>query len=241
MLRTMTLFTRLIWSDEFDGPAGTSPDQSKWTHEIGGHGWGNAELQTYTADPASACHDGQGNLVIKAHRLGDGFTSARLISKGLFDVTYVRLECRALLPGGAGLWSAFWALGADIDVQPWPLCGEIDIIENLGSEPRRVFGTVHCPGHAGRDGISGDALASGSLHQDFHVYAVEWSADQIAWSLHGAVYHVVTKSQIGPAWVFDHPFYLLINLAVGGWLGGPVGAETRFPAELLVDHVRVYS
>ncbi|MET3901377.1 beta-glucanase (GH16 family) [Devosia sp. UYZn731] len=237
----MTSFSKLIWSDEFDRPAGTLPDQSKWIHEIGGHGWGNAELQTYTTDAANACHDGEGNLVIKAHRLGDGFTSARLISKGLFDVTYGRLECRALLPGGAGLWSAFWSLGANIDVRPWPMCGEIDVMENLGSEPRRVFGTIHCPGHAGRDSIGGEVLVPSSLHENFHVYAVEWSPDGIAWSLDGAVYHVVTKGQIGSAWVFDHSFYLLINLAVGGWLGGQVHAEKRFPAEFLVDHVRVFS
>ena len=236
----MTSF-RLIWSDEFDHPAGTSPDPSKWTHEIGGHGWGNAELQLYTADTANACHDGRGNLVIKAHRVGDGFMSARLISKGLFEVTYGRIECRALLPGGAGLWSAFWALGANIDNRPWPGCGEIDIMENLGNEPRRVFGTVHCPGHAGRDGISGDFVVSSNLHEDFHVYAVEWSSDHIAWSLDGAVYHAVTKNRLGSAWVFDHPFYLLMNLAVGGWLGGQVGAETRFPGEFVIDHVRVFS
>lgn len=230
----------LIWSDEFDAAVGTPPDPSRWRHETGGHGWGNGELQVYTADPLNAFHDGEGNLVIRAARHQSSFTSARLISKELAQFTYGRLECRALLPGGGGLWSAFWALGADIDAVPWPGCGEIDVMENIGREPHRVFGTVHCPGHSGAGGISGDMMVGESLHEYFHVFAVDWFPDRIVWRLDGQAYHEVTRAELGSAWRFDHPFYLLINLAVGGTLGAEVDPQTRFPAELKVDYVRVY-
>lgn len=230
----------LIWSDECDRPDGTPPDPHWWTHETGGHGWGNGELQTYTADTANASHDGAGHLVIRARRDADGFTSARLITRQKFEFAYGRLECRAQVPAGQGLWSALWMLGGNIHAAPWPGCGEIDVMEHLGSRPERVFGTVHCPGYAGRNGISGDLFAATPLSDDFHLYAVDWHLDRIAWSLDGQDYFAVTKAELGPAWVFDHPFYILLNLAVGGWLGGDVGADTDFPADLLVDFIRVY-
>ena len=230
----------LIWSDECDRPAGTPPNPRWWTHEVGGHGWGNGELQTYTADPGNAGHDGQGHLVIRANRDGTGFTSARLISKQKFEFAHGRLECRAKVPAGQGLWSALWLLGGNIDAVAWPACGEIDVMEHLGSRPERVFGTVHCPGHSGRDGINGDHIARAPLSNDFHLYAVEWAPDRITWSLDEVDYFSVTKAALGAAWVFHHPFYILLNLAVGGWLGGDVGADTVFPAELLVDFIRVY-
>jgi beta-glucanase (GH16 family) len=231
---------RLLWSDEFDGPASTPPNPKWWTHEIGDHGWGNDEVQRYTDRIANACHDGRGNLAIAVTRGNEGYNSARLVTKGLVEFTFGRVEARARVPQGAGLWSAVWALGSNIDHTPWPGCGEIDILENLGRQPRRVFGTVHCPGHFGDDGIGGERLDAEDLSDNFHVYAIEWSPHRIEWSLDGVTYFAVTPHDLGEAWVFDHPFYLLINLAVGGHLGGPIPAGSIFPHAFLVDYVRIY-
>ncbi len=229
----------LLWSDEFDAPAGTPPDRRWWRHETGDVGQPNGELQMYTADPRNAGHDGNGCLVIRAERSGDGFASARLITKGLVAFTYGEIECRAALPVGAGLWPAIWALGADIDAVGWPACGEIDVMENVGRDPERVFGTAHCPGRSGRDGIShGTSMRAGD---PFHIFTVRWTREAIAWGVDGTDYHRVERRALGDAWVFDHPFYLLLNLAVGGWLGGPVGADTVFPAEFRIDYLRIYS
>lgn len=225
--------------DRFDAPAGTPPDPRFWRFETGDGGWGNGELQRYTADSANAFHNGEGHLVIQAHRDGAGFTSARLISKGLVTAHYGRISCRAKLPHGKGLWSAFWALGANIDQSAWPGCGEIDIMENLGAEPHRVFGTVHCRGHCGRDGISGETHSPTRLHDAIHEYAVDWSEEAITWLLDGQPYFAVHRRTLGAAWVFDQPFYLLVNLAVGGWLGGDVAEETRFPADLVIAEISV--
>ena len=231
---------KVVWSDEFEGEALSPPDPRWWSHETGQHGWGNDELQAYTAEPSNACHDGDGNLVIRALRTEGGFTSARLISKGRFDFRYGRLEARALLPPGAGLWSAIWMLGTDIGAVGWPACGEIDMVENLGSEPDRVFGTVHCPGHFGSAGVGGSTILRPTRCERFKLFAVEWRPGSIVWSVDGLDYHSVTSEQLGPSWVFDHPFYLLMNLAIGGTLGGVVSEATRFPAELKVDYIRVY-
>jgi len=228
------------WSDEFDGPAGSPPDPRWWRHEVGAHGWGNEELQRYTDDPANAAHDGQGNLLIRACRDGNGYTSARLRTKGLVEFTYGRVECRLCLPTGSGLWSAVWALGADIDEAGWPTCGEIDILENVGQEPTRAFGTIHCPRHFGEGGLSGEYVARRPLAEGFHVFAVDWLPGSITWSLDGHRYFAVSVDELGSSWVFDHPFYILLNLAVGGSLGGRVGRETAFPAELKIDYLRLY-
>ena len=231
---------KLIWSDEFDAAAGCPPNPAWWSHEIGGHGWGNDELQRYTTNPANAAHDGRGNLVIRALRSGDAVTSARLITKSRFEFLYGRIEARALLPPGSGLWSAIWMLGSDIDRVGWPGCGEIDVMENLGAEPGRVFGTVHCPGHFGRNGISGDDVVRQMPPGTYRLFAVEWGPRSIVWSVDGRAYHSVSATQLGSSWVFDHPFYILVNLAVGGSLGGTVGGKTRFPAEFKLDYLRVY-
>ncbi len=231
---------RLVWSDEFDASAGTPPDPQSWSPETGDHGWGNGERQAYTDHPENAAHDGRGNLVIRALDKGGRFTSARFRSKGLRTFRYGRLECRAMLPRGAGLWSAVWALGANIDSVPWPACGEIDMIENVGREPCRVFGTVHCPGHSGKDGLSGDFISPVPFDAGFRIFAVDWSPDRIAWSVDDTRYFSIRRQDLGSAWVFDHPFFLEINLAVGGWLGGDVAADTRFPAEMRIDYIRIH-
>jgi beta-glucanase (GH16 family) len=144
------------------------------------------------------------------------------------------------VPRGAGLWPAVWALGADIDAVGWPGCGEIDIVEHVGHDPRGAFGTIHCPGHAGAAGFSGSVQLDQDLADGFHVFAVEWEPERIAWSVDGREYHAATPADVPGGWVFDHPHFLLLNLAVGGDLGGPVAPETAFPTALLIDYVRVY-
>jgi beta-glucanase (GH16 family) len=153
----------LVWHDEFDGPAGSPPDP-RWSRfelgdgsDSGNPGWGNRELQRYTDRPANVAHDGHGNLAIAARVEPMGqYTPARIVTKGLVEHCHGRMEARARVPSGIGLRSAIWALGADIDSAPWPACGEIDVMEHVGSEPKRIFGTIHGPEYAGQDGFSGD-------------------------------------------------------------------------------------
>src|SRR5215831_12499520 len=238
---------RLLWSDEFDRPAGAPPDRRWWRFELGDGsaydipGWGNEELQVYTDGPANAAHDGRSNLVVTAQRTPGGYSSARLVSKGRMELFLGRIEVRARLPRGAGLWPAVWMLGADIDEHPWPACGEIDVVEHLGREPRRAFGTIHGPGYAGASGYSGAVCADEDLADGFHVFAVEWAERSLQWSLDGRVYHSASPETAPGPWVFDHRFYLLVNLAVGGVLGGPVPATTVFPQQLVIDYLRVYA
>ena len=145
------------------------------------------------------------------------------------------------MPAGRGLWSAFWALGADIDRTPWPGCGEIDVMEIVGAEPHRVFGTLHAPEHFRHTGVGGEHISHKPLPSDFRTYAVDWTPTEVTWSIDGTAYASVTAESLGASWVFDHPFYLLLNLAVGGSMGGTVGDETTFPAEMLINHVRVHA
>lgn len=244
---------QLIFSDEFNGPAGASPDPSKWDLEVGGSGWGNDELEYYTTRDANVALDGKGHLAITARReeyvgangVARDYTSGRLQTKGLFATTYGLLEARIKLPAGQGLWPAFWALGSDIDAVGWPACGEIDVMESLGSDPFTLFGSIHGPEPGAIDGYRYTAVkrSSVSLADAFNVYGVEWSPEEIVFTFDGVPYSVRTPASLsgGQQWVFDKPFYLLLNLAVGGnWPGAP-SASTRFPATMLVDWVRVYS
>ncbi len=244
----------LVWHDEFDGRRGTRPDPEAWGYDLGGEGWGNLEHQTYTDERANAAMDGKGALVITADRLetpGDGgldcwygpcfYTSARLLTKGKFEFTYGRVEARLKLPTGRGIWPAFWMLGADIDTVPWPDCGEIDVMENIGSEPDIVHGTVHGPGYSGSGGRGGlYLLKDGAFADDFHVFAIEWEPEEIRWYVDDQEYFSVTPDDVNGPWVFDDPFFLILNVAVGGrWPGYP-DANTVFPQILQVDYVRVY-
>jgi beta-glucanase (GH16 family) len=238
---------KVVWSDEFDGAAGSPPDGGSWSYELGdgseqgNPGWGNRELQWYTDDAANAAHDGRGNLVVTARRTPDGgYTSARLVTKGKVELRYGRIETRVRVPSGAGLWPAVWALGADIDSTPWPACGEIDVMEYVAREPRRAYATIHGPGYSGAGGVAGTIDLDEELARDFHVVAAEWTPGRIEWSVDGIVFHAATPGDVAGPWVFDHPFYLLVNLAVGGDFGGPVAPDTAFPAAFLVDYVRVY-
>jgi beta-glucanase (GH16 family) len=246
----------LVWADEFDGPSGAPPDPQRWGFAIGDGtkegipGWGNRELETYTDDPANAAMDGDSNLVISALE-ADGslecsygpcrFTSARLLTQGRFSIAYGRIEARLQTAPGAGLWSAFWMLGTDVDRVGWPASGEIDIMENVARRPSTLYGTVHGLGYSGDRGFGRTIDLAAPLSDDFHVYAVDWERGRIVWTVDGLPYQEATPELVAPnRWAFDHEFYLLVNLAVGGGLGGPVREATVFPARYLIDYVRVY-
>jgi beta-glucanase (GH16 family) len=228
----------LSWSDEFDGPAGAPVDPATWGFEVGGHGWGNEELQEYTDGTGNAALDGAGCLALTARRTPDGgYTSARLVTKGRVAFRYGRVTARIRLPGGRGVWPAFWMLGTDIDRVGWPFCGEIDVMENFGTDPRAVHGTVHGPGYSGRAGVTAGTEAA---PDGFHDYAVRWAPGRIEWLLDGRAYHAVTPDTVPGPWVFEHDFYLLLNVAVGGSFSAPPD-DSVFPRTMLVDRVRVYS
>lgn len=242
----------LVWSDEFEGPNGALVDATKWAFDLGGGGWGNQELETYTDRPRNASLTGEGTLAIQALREtftgADGitreYTSARLKTQGKFEQAYGRFEARIRVPRGQGLWPAFWMLGADIAAAGWPRCGEVDVMEAIGREPSTVHGTIHGPGYSGGDGIGAAfTLPGGAGFADgFHVFAVEWEPAAIRWYVDGVLYQTRTPAGLpaGRRWVFDHPFFLLLNVAVGGsWPGNP-DATTTFPQAMLADYVRVY-
>jgi beta-glucanase (GH16 family) len=230
-----------MWVQEFAGPAGLPPDPEVWTHEVGGGGWGDRQRQVYTDDPQNAALDGAGHLAITARRGADGITitSARLTTKGRFAVRYGWIEARIRVPAGHGTWPALWLLGTDIDEVGWPACGEIDVMEHVGVDPMRWYGTIHGPGYSGlAAGIGGAVEAGIDLSEDFHRYAVAWDESGIVWLLDGREHHRLTPSDVPGPWPFDHDFYLLVNLAIGGdWPGND--AEPELPTSLLIDWIRV--
>jgi beta-glucanase (GH16 family)/predicted Ser/Thr protein kinase len=235
---------QLIWSDEFNGAPGSPPDPAKWAYDLRGGGWGNQELEVYADSRANSHLDGQGHLVIQALQPTPGkFTSARLKTQGKFAFEYGRVEARIRIPYGQGIWPAFWMLGADIQDKGWPTCGEIDIMENIGREPDTVHGTVHGPGYSGDRSISKPfQIPAGRFADDYHVYAVDWTPDRIDFLVDGQSYHTVTPASLPTRtkWVYDHPFFLILNVAVGGmWPGNP-DKTSEFPQTMLVDYVRVY-
>jgi len=252
---------QLVWFDEFNGAAGLAPDPTKWNYDLGNNGgWGNGEAETYTSSPNNVFQDGNGNLVIRAIRDSSGnYTSARLQSgapgastQSADDLSwkYGRIEARIKLPFGLGVWPAFWMLGENISTVGWPTCGEIDIMENFGTFNNNATvnnGTAHGPGYSGGSGLTeAVTLPFGeTVYDDFHVYAIEWSQDSINWFVDGTLYHTVTPSStpVGAPWVFNAPFFILLNLAIGGpgtFLGTP-DPNAPFPnQDLVVDYVRVY-
>lgn len=246
---------KVTFRDEFNKVKNAPVDSSKWTAEIGGEGWGNQELQYYTSDIDNAFHDGAGSLVIKAIKkdlpvsfkcwYGQcKYTSARLITKGKFDQKYGRFEARIKIPGGQGMWSAFWMLGNDIDAVGWAKCGEIDVMENIGREPKIVHGTIHGPGYSGANAVGAPfSLADNKkFAEDFHVYAAEWSENKIAFYVDGNLYKTIAPKDLpaGKQWVYDHPFFMILNLAIGGNWGGAPDETTVFPGMMMIDYVRVY-
>lgn len=248
-------YKKLTFNDEFEKAANSPIDTSKWMAEIGGGGWGNQELQYYTNSINNAYHDGQGNLVIKAIKLSPPltlscwygqcqYTSARLITKGKFEQKYGRFEARIKVPKGQGMWSAFWMLGNNIDTVGWATCGEIDIMENIGREPKIVHGTMHGPGYNGANGISSSYNSTNDqpFGDDFHIYASEWSENKIQFFVDGVLYKTMTPANLpqNANWVFDHPFFMILNFAVGGPWGGVPDNTSVFPNAMVIDYVRVY-
>ncbi|UWP79116.1 lectin [Dactylosporangium fulvum] len=242
----------LTWSDEFNGPAGSAVDQSKWRFDIGGSGWGNNEQQYYTNSTRNAAMDGAGNLVITARRENPGnyqchygtcqYTSARLLTSATFTQTYGRFEARMKLPRGQGIWPAFWMLGNNIGSAGWPTSGEIDIMENIGREPNTVHGTIHGPGYSGGEGIGAGYTIGSPFADGFHTFAVDWSPNLLIWYVDGNEYQRRTPADLGgDRWVFDHPFFMIMNVAVGGYWPGYPDGSTTFPQSLTVDYVRVYA
>ena len=243
---------QLTWSDEFNAPNGTPPpDSAKWNIVTGGKGYGNGELETYTSRPINA-HQENGNLVITAQKEDltgpDGiprhYTSARINTQNHFAQKYGRFEARIKLPTGKGIWPAFWLLGNDHETDPWPNCGEIDILETIGA-PDTMYSTIHGPGYSGAKGPSAKYVLPTGQQVDtaFHVYAVEWSPNDLKFFFDDHLIIERTPADLPPntKWVYDHPFYILLNLAVGGnWPGSP-DTSTTFPQQMLVDYVRVYS
>jgi len=236
---------RLIWSDEFNGSANTPPDPSRWTYDLGNNnGWGNHELETYTNLLENAHMDGQGNLAIHVESGPADYTSARLKTQGLFTVQYGRIEARIKLPSGQGIWPAFWMLGADITTIGWPQCGEIDIMENIGSQPSTNHGSMHGPGYSGGNAVTAAYTLPGGRRfaDDFHTFAVQWTRRGVSFYVDGVSYETVGPASIPKTdpWVFDHPFFLLLNVAVGGNFAGRPDSTTQFPQDMLIDYVRVY-
>jgi beta-glucanase (GH16 family) len=245
----------LVWNDEFDGSSGSPVNPANWTHEIGGEGWGNAEWEYYTDSTDNSSADGSGNLVITAREIPTGtaqldcwygdctHTSARLVTAKKFEFAYGRAEARLKVPFGQGMWPAFWSLGNNFGSVSWPNCGELDIMENIGREPNIVHGTIHGPGYSGGNGIGGGyTLDSGNFADDFHIFAIEWEPTEIRWYVDGTQYLTTTIDDIpmGTEWVFDHPFFLIMNVAVGGYWPGYPDDSTIFPQTMTVDYVRVY-
>jgi beta-glucanase (GH16 family) len=245
---------RLAWSDEFDGPAGQMAADAKWKYERG-CGWGDGEEQCYTRGPNNAVLDGTGNLVVTARKEDTAsagttfhYTSARLNTIDRYSFTYGRLEARIRVPAGRGLWPAFWAMGRDQFLPDgssnWPDNGEIGIMELLGHDPATVEAHIHGP--TAENAPNGWQYGGGfkqptALSATFHTYGLVWSADAVEWQLDGRTYYRFARTELRPneKWVFDGPFNVLLNLAVGGvWPGSP-DATTPFPSSMVVDWVRV--
>jgi len=236
----------VVFEDAFDGPAGTAPDPSVWTPDVGGDGWGNSQLEYDTDRVENAALSGDGMLQILAIREayeGNSWTSARLTTRNGLTHGYGRFEASIRFPAGDGLWPAFWLLGANIDTVGWPACGEIDIVELRGSEPQLPITTLHGPGYSGGEGIGRPTtLPEGEdAATVFHTYAVEIDPGHVAWFIDDALVHKVHAGDLpdGSAWVFDQEMFMILNLAVGGHFLEPPNGETPSPAIMEVDWVRV--
>jgi len=234
---------QLVWQDEFDGPAGQLPDAKNWRFDIGTD-WGNQQLEFDTDRAENVSLDGNGNLAIIARResfAGSAFTSGRITTKGLFEQAYGRFEARIKMPWGPGIWPAFWLLGGNIDEVSWPQCGEIDIMEFRGQETNLIHGSIHGPNYSGGEALTKSyGLSDNRFDKDFFIYAVEWTEDYIDFFVNDDHYQRINREDVPGEWVYDHPFYIILNVAVGGnYVGFPTD-ETPFPQSMLVDYVRVY-
>ncbi|HVS61795.1 MAG TPA: glycoside hydrolase family 16 protein [Gemmatimonadaceae bacterium] len=248
-----------VWSDEFDGAAGARIDSTKWSYETadgcqkGICGWGNDEKEYYTDATENIALNGQGQLMIVARRAPVGltcyygpclYTSAKVTTRGKMLVAPGRVEARIKLPAGQGLWPAFWMLGHNSPAKPWPECGELDVMENKGSEPTTTSSAVHGPGYSGATPFAhAHSLARGALSDDFHTFAVEWDSLHVRFFVDDTAHYGITRDAVehfGKS-VLDQPFFLILNLAVGGHFDGDPQSGAIFPATMLVDYVRVYA
>ncbi|HHP7242787.1 MAG TPA: family 16 glycosylhydrolase [Cyclobacteriaceae bacterium] len=242
--QTVTTLDNLVMSDEFDTPG--APNPAMWTFDIGTgqDGWGNQELQYYTDRPENVrVEDGMLKIIARRESFsGSQYTSARVITLGLFEQLYGRFEARIQLPWGRGLWPAFWLLGNNCDTQIWPQCGEIDVMENRGQQPTIIAGSVHGPGYSAGQAITKEfELSNDRFDTGFHIFGIEWGPDYINFYVDDVLYNQITPEDADGEWVFDdHPFYILLNVAVGGTFVGPPDNNTEFPQTMLVDYVRVY-
>lgn len=240
---------RLVWADEFNYTG--LPDPAKWGYDVGGHGWGNKELQYYTDKRKENARVENGSLIIEARRdawEGHEYTSARLVSKGKGDWTYGRFEVKAKLPSGRGTWPAVWMLPSTKTYGGWPDGGEIDIMEHVGSDPDVVHASVHTKAY--HHSIKTQKTANIHVHSarsQFNVYAVEWTPEEIRGFVNEQHFFTFNNERpTNPAadhkqWPFDKPFHLLLNVAVGGTWGGAEGVDqTIWPQRLEIDYVRVY-
>ncbi|MDQ1287093.1 MAG: hypothetical protein QG622_658 [Actinomycetota bacterium] len=239
-----------VWNEDFNGAAGTGVDTSKWNFDTGGKGFGNQELQYYTNGTSNVAMDGQGHLAITARKGSGGhndcwngtcqFTSGRIQTSGKFAQQYGHIESRIQVPKGSGLWPAFWMLGGG----NWPNDGEIDIMEVVGRDPNRLFGTLHGPGYSGGSAYGASLVSDTPWHQAFHNYAVDWSPDLIVWTVDGREYFRATPASLSAAkgnvsWVYTHKFFVILNLAVGGNFGQGDPASLPAESKMLVDYVHV--
>lgn len=242
----------LVWSDEFNYSG--LPDPTKWSYDVGdgcdlpcGCGWGNQEHQYYTEGVLENARVTQGNLIIEAikeKKANSNYTSARLISKGKGDWKYGRIEIRAKLPSGTGTWPAIWMLSTEDRYRGWPRSGEIDIMEHVGYDPDTIFGTVHTEAFNGMIGTQvGGNIYNPNVEKEFHTYSIDWTDKEIVWYLDGEAFFRFENDGKGIAsWPFDQKFYLVMNLAVGGYWGGRKGIDKSvFPQRLEIDYVRVYN
>jgi beta-glucanase (GH16 family) len=247
----------LVWSDEFDGAAGAPVDAAKWGHDLGDGcssgncGWGNNEKEYYTNAPQNVSLDGAGHLQIVARQASGlscyygacRYTSGKITTRGKMTAAPGRVEARIKLPAGQGLWPAFWMLGSGFPGVPWPACGELDIMENKGSAPTATSSAIHGPGYSGNTPFARlNTLASGTT-SDFHTYSVEWSAESVRFSVDGATHYAVAREELqrfGSS-ILAQPYFIILNLAVGGHFDGDPQSDAILPATMLVDWVRVYS
>lgn len=235
---------QLVWSDEFSQANGSAPNSDNWNYDIGGGGWGNQEIQYYTNSTSNAREE-NGMLIIEAREEnfgGRNHTSARLKTQGKHSWQYGKFEARVKVPSGSGLWPAVWMLGTDIDSVGWPQCGEIDIMEFVGREPYEVFGTIHGPGYAGGNAVGQIITRAEPISDDFHIFSVEWDDEEIRWYFDGEHYFTADPTDVfGNEWVYDHEFFIIMNLAIGGTFGGTLDPNVNFPKQMLVDYIRVYA
>jgi beta-glucanase (GH16 family) len=253
-----TVTWTLAWSDEFNGKAGAPVDSTVWSYDIGDGcaagicGWGNREKESYASATENVSLNGQGQLVIVARTAPAGstcyygacrYTSAKIKTQGKMLAQPGRVEARIKLPEGQGLWPAFWMLGNSFPATKWPDCGEVDIMENHGRAPSQTSSAMHGPGYFGNTPFAhGFTLPAGKFSDDFHVFAVEWNTASVAFYVDSTLQYLVNRAEVERygRWVFDQPFFVVLNLAVGGNFDGDPASDTILPATMLVDYVRAY-